>query len=139
MKIHFANRHTTVGQVLLFAEAQGLDWSKMQWEVRFTDDSGYNEDAHRKGIDVPATLAMIRDWALQYLRENPGVVRKTAQLDWYAISREQYEAIKTEERKGVSLQDSELETFYSWMWCAQKYAGASSNQLYSVVLCCSQS
>lgn len=125
IKAHFANRHSTVGQVLLFAQAKGIEWSTVQWDVRFTDESGYNEDARRKGIHVRETLAMIRDWALQYLKENPGVVRKTAQLDWYAISRDQYEAIKTAERKGVSLQDSQLETFYSWMWCAQKYVDSA--------------
>lgn len=121
IKAHFANRHATVGQILLFAQSKGVDLCRVQWDVRFSDESGYNEDCTRKGISVRETLAMIRDWALQYLKENPGVVRKTAQLDWYAISREQYEAIKTAERKGVSLQDSQLETFYSWMWCAQKY------------------
>lgn len=125
IKARFVDRHATVGQVLLYAQSLGFDWTRVEWEVKFINESGYNEDARKRGIDVRRSFREVRDWAMQYLQENPGTVRTTAQMDRIALCYSMDQVLSAAKRKGVHLPDSGLENFYNWIWCAESYVATA--------------
>lgn len=83
LKAHFARRHATVAQVLLAAQAKGIDWPRAPWDVTYV----LNPADTGPTAGIRTALPLVRDCALLYLREHPEDIHKTAELEWRTISR----------------------------------------------------